>query len=82
MTAQKIIASHMASFAVDRPGSDEWIHWMKEAVDVIDDLRAAGLVIVPKEPTPEMCDPVWQHLGYGADYDEVYRAMVAAAPAA
>lgn len=47
---------------------------------IIARLSEAGYAIVPKEPTPEMRDPVWQQLGYDADYDEVYRAMVAAAP--
>jgi hypothetical protein len=51
-----------------------------DCADLRKALEGAGYVIVPKEPTPEMRDPVGQQLGYGADYDEVYRAMVAAAP--
>jgi hypothetical protein len=49
----------------------------------IDLMKQAGdWVLVPREPTPEMVDAGYLHTGYVGLPQDIYAAMLAAAPAA
>jgi hypothetical protein len=60
-------------------GADGWIYLPKLSAAILAALDAAGLVVVPREPTAAI-DAAWM-AGYPHDYQqgrEVYRAMIAA----
>jgi hypothetical protein len=60
-------------------GVDGWVNPEKLSTAILAALDAAGLVVVPREPT-EAIDAAWM-AGYPHDYQqgrEVYRAMIAA----
>lgn len=54
--------------------------WRKKVRAILAALDAAGYQIVPKEPTVEMQAAAIRPHGDVAFYDEIYRAMLAAAP--
>lgn len=71
-------------------GVDGWIYLPKLSAAILAALDAAGLVIVPREPTPAMVAAAWDtiapekkrlgiaRLGPGPGATDVYRAMIAA----
>lgn len=53
--------------------------WCETPGLFLDDLEAAGLAIVPVEPTDKMCE-VGDYGYYGMGSDEVWENMLAASP--
>lgn len=85
MTPEEVIA-HALLHYVDPPGRTLWGSERSDhkAQFVLSALKAAGLVVVPKEPTNTMAeigvDARWQSAVRDADsVREIYRAMIRAA---
>jgi len=63
-----------------------WTEYLAEADAVLAEIEAAGMVLVPKEPTEAMKDAAYDRMGAeaGADYpspESSWEAMLSAAPA-
>lgn len=60
---------------------DAWPYLARAAITAhIAALHEAGLVIVPREPTEEMTEAGWPHVGEGCHPDWAWSDMIDAAP--